>query len=272
MLASARFSTGSSSVSHLHCHRFVRRNLSSTMPNLAAIVELCEDELHPSAVDKYLALNGENQSLIPKSLRTCTLPETGGYLNVATQIHHYNGGFDERNEVMSARSLSDDWNRHMESTKPCILRQKSTIFVEAPLVSRMDDLPGLAAGRTSVGKQQEENRDDDCIYEFRRYQLKLGYDTVPKFLDMYEGGLPSKLEAEGTDPTTNLITLLYSECGPLNEIIEIWRHGAGTTAMDRSRVAARKATEWRSAIANIAGLAETFTSTIHRPTDYSPLR
>ena len=282
MLASSRFVARSASISSClrrqSLSRFLRRNLSSTNPNLAAIVELCEDELHPSAVDKYLTLNGENTSLIPtKFLRICTLPETGGYLNVSTQIHHYNEGFDERNEVMCARSLSHDWNRHMESTKPCIMRQKSTIFVEAPLVSRMDDIPGLAAGtvedvlRNSVGKEQEENR-DDCIYEFRRYQLKLGYDTVPKFLDMYEGGLPSKLQAEGTDPTTNLITLLYSECGPLNEVIEIWRHGAGTTAMDRSRVAARKATEWRNAIANIAGLAETFTSTIHRPTDYSPLR
>ena len=274
MIAFSRFAAGSASV---RCHRFLRRNLSSTKPNLAAIVELCEDELHPSAVAKYLTLNGEDTSLIPKSLRTCTLPETGGYLNVSTQIHHYNGGFDERTEVMSARRLSDDWNRHMESTKPCILRQKSTIFVEAPLVSRMADIPGLAAGnvesvlRNSVGKQQQEYKDGDCIYEFRRYQLKLGYDTVPKFLDMYEGGLPSKLGAEGTDPTTNLITLLYSECGPLNEVLEIWRHG-GTTAMDRSRVAARKATEWRNAIANIAGLAETFTSTIHKPTDYSPLR
>ena len=278
MLASSRFATGSAPVSHLWCRRYLRRNLSSTKPSLAAIVELCEDELHPSAVAKYLTLNGEDTSLIPKSLRTCTLPEAGGYLNVSTQIHHYNGGFDERTEVMSARSLSDDWNQHMESTKSCILRQKSTIFVEAPLVSRMDGIPGLAAGnvesvlRNSVGKHQEEYKDDDCIYEFRRYQLKLGYDTVPKFLDMYEGGLPSKLGAEGTDPTTNLITLLYTECGPLNEVLEIWRHGTGTTAMDRSRVAARKATEWRDAIANIAGLAETFTSTIHKPTDYSPLR
>ena len=148
------------------------------------------------------------------------------------------------------------------------MRQKSAIFVEAPLVTRMDDIPGLTTGNVEDALRTS----DDCIYEFRRYQLKLGYDTVPKFLDMYEGGLPSKLEAEGTDPTTNLITLLYSECGPLNEVVEIWRHGDGTTAMDRSRVAARKATEWRNAIANIAGLAQTFTSTIHRPTEYSPLR
>ena len=286
MLASSRFVTGSPTLSHLRrksLKRILPRNLSSTNPKRAgpssAIVELCEDELNPSAVGKYLTLNGENASLIPRSLRTCTLPETGGYLNIATQIHHFLGGFDERNEIMSARNLDNDWNRHVESTRPCLMRQKSTIFVEAPLVRRMDDIPGLAIGnvenvlRTAVGSsKQDEDIKDDCIYEFRRYQLKLGYDTVPKFLDMYEGGLPSKLEAEGTDPTTNLITLLYSECGPLNEVVEIWRHGDGTTAMDRSRVAARKATEWRNAIANIAGLAETFTTTIHRPTEYSPLR
>lgn len=236
----------------------------------AAIVELCEDELHPSAVGKYLVLNAENASSIPKSLRICTLPEVGGYLNVATQLHHFSGGFDERNEATSIRIQ----NRHEESTKSCMTRQRSTIFVEAPLVSRMDDVPGLAIGNmeklcSAVGQQQQQ---DDCIYEFRRYQLKLGYDTVPKFFDMYECGLPSKLGAEGTDATTNLVTLLYSECGPLNEVIEIWRHGAGTEAMELSRAAARKATEWRNAIANIAGLAKTFTSTIHRPTDHSPLR
>lgn len=274
MLASSRFVTGSPPLSHLRrksLKRILPRNLSSTNPKRAgpfAIVELCEDELHPSAVGRYLTLNGENASLIPGSLRTCTLPETGGYLNIATQIHHFSGGFEERNEVMSARNLDNDWNRHVESARPCLMRQKSAIFVEAPLVTRMDDIPGLAIGNV----EDVLRTSDDCIYEFRRYQLKLGYDTVPKFLDMYEGGLPSKLEAEGTDPTTNLITLLYSECGPLNEVVEIWRHGDGTTAMDRSRVAARKATEWRNAIANIAGLAQTFTSTIHRPTEYSPLR
>ena len=134
-----------------------------------------------------------------------------------------------------------------------------------PLISQIDEVSGLR-------EVMPFGQGSDCILELRRYHLKLGYDTVPKFLEYYGAGLPSKLSAPGTDPTTSLVTLLYSDVGRLNEVIEIWRHGNGTAAMEQSRVAARGAPEWRSAIANIADLAIQFTSTIHRPTSFSPLK
>jgi hypothetical protein len=37
-----------------------------------------------------------------------------------------------------------------------------------------------------------------------------GYDTVPKFLELYEAGLPSKLGAEGTCPSTSLCSVFYT--------------------------------------------------------------
>lgn len=57
------------------------------------------------------------------------------------------------------------------------------------------------------------------IYELRRYKLQLGYDTVPKFLELYGSGLPSKLAANA--PGTELLSLLYTEVGELNEVIEV---------------------------------------------------
>ena len=142
------------------------------------------------------------------------------------------------------------------------------IFFQFPLrkkdFDKIHGLAGTAAASTLVG--------DDPILEIRRYKLALGYDTVPTFMKIYEAGLPSKLEAEGTDPTTALITLLYSEVGRLNEVIEVWRHGGGTSAMETSRVAARAAGPWRDSIAQIAPLAIEFTSTIHKPTSFSPLK
>ena len=45
-------------------------------------------------------------------------------------------------------------------------------------------LEGIAAG-TGMG-----------VYEIQRYQLKLGYDTVPNFLQLYDEVLPSKLNAD----------------------------------------------------------------------------
>ncbi len=101
--------------------------------------------------------------------------------------------------------------------------------------------------------------------ELRRYQLRLGYDAVPKFLEFYAEALPSKLKA---DPEAQLATLLYSDVGALNEVLEIWRHD-DVTAMLRSRESARKATEWKKGIASIAGIAQSFQTTLLTPQSVS---
>ncbi len=173
---------------------------------------------------------------------------------------------------------NEEWVEYLKFARPCMKSQKSTIFVEAPLVKEVEGVCGLGPGLAEA-HLENLNLDNDTsstssnsIYEIRRYQLKLGYDTVPTFLSLYSAGLPSKLAAHGNDPSTTLITVLYSEVGQLNEVIEIWRHGSGTAAMERSRVASRGAAEWRSAIGDIADLATVFTSSIHKPTSFSPLK
>jgi len=201
------------------------------------------------------------------------MPETGGSLNVATHIYHWEGGYEARNTGRAGMALSSEWKEYLKKAKDCMVRQRSNIFVEAPIVRDFEDVCGLKAGEAEKAlSYQNENNQKDCIFEMRRYKLKLGYDTIPNFLRLYANGLPSKLKAKGTDPSTSLITLLYSEVGMLNEVIEIWRHGGGTIAMEKSRVAARGAPEWRKAINEIAGLAMEFTSTIHRPLGFSPVR
>ena len=204
-------------------------------------------------------------------LRSFSFPDTGGSLNVATHTYYFKHGHAERDEVRKAMQENSEWQTYLEEhVYPGIQNMRSNIFVEAPLVANTDGVPGLEHGWTREPADEEDN--NQCIVEIRRYNLKLGYDTVPKFLEHYGQGLPSKLTAPGTDPTTSLVTLLYSDVGRLNEVIEVWRHGHGTAAMEQSRVAARGATEWRTAIANIAELAIEFSSTIHKPTSFSPLR
>ncbi len=250
-----------------------KRSMSSS--NIKPIVELREYALHPSHVVQYTQATTEaaelRKSLTP--LRLFSMPETGGQLNVATHLYYFHG-FEERNSKRSAMSKSAEWKQYLKKVKPCMISQTSTIFVEAPLVSEMDGICGLDpdANATSIlNAGDTDNVAEDSIFEIRRYQLKLGYDTVPKFLKLYKEGLPSKLNAEGTDTTTALVTLLYSDVGQLNEVIEVWRHGS-TDAMERSRVAARSAQEWRNSIEKIAELATVFTNTIHKPLSFSPLR
>ena len=190
------------------------------------------------------------------------MPEVGGLLNVATHTYAWSG-HDERNAHRAALAATPEWQEYLRESSPSVVEQKSQLFVEPPLVADFG-LHGLA-NPASPGEATA-----DAIYEVRRYQLRLGYTTVPKWLELYSAGLPSKLNAPGTDPTSSLVTVIYNEVGSLNEVIELWRHGGGTGAMETSRAAARGAQEWRNAIANIAELAITFHSTIHKPMASSP--
>jgi hypothetical protein len=262
--------------------KFHRGFSSSKFSPSQAVIELREYDIFPEHASTYMQLTADTSELrksLSPSLRFFSLPETGGKLHVATHAYYYAGGLSERDETRREMAENKEWQDYIASMRFCVQAQSSTIFVEAPLV-RQFGLPGLGVSHTTTATTTATTTpggtqpagDKNCILEIRRYNLKLGYDTVPKFLQLYGSGLPSKLNAEGTDPTTSLVTLLYSEVGRLNEVIEIWRHGNGTAAMEQSRAAARGAQEWRSAIANIADLAIEFRSTIHKPVAFSPIQ
>ena len=150
-----------------------------------------------------------------------------------------------------------------------MISQSSEIFVEAPFVSELQE-----AGLSSIQEKHIVANPTRSIIEFRKYQLQLGYDTVPRFLSIYSKALPSKLATNHN--TTKLITVLVSDITHLNVVYEIWRHGdestCGMTAMHQSRVASRNAAEWRAGIQEIAGLSVGFESSVLRPLDFSPLR
>jgi NIPSNAP len=240
------------------------------------IVELREYAVVPAAANEYLVRTTEaaplRTSLLP--LRFFCISETGGSLHTATHAYYYAGGHAERDTKRREAAQHDDWSEYVSSVLPCLVNQSSTIWIEAPLRgvanqhdSHQSNQQNRAYGLASPGLQSYP----DCILEIRRYKLKLGYDTVPNFLKLYQAGLPSKLQAPGTDPTTALVSVLYSDVGRLNEVMEIWRHGNGSSAMECSRHAARQATEWKQAIAGMAELALEFTSSVHKPTSFSPL-
>ena len=67
------------------------------------------------------------------------------------------------------------------------------------------------------------------------------------------------------------MTVLYTEVGEMNNVIEIWRHD-DVAAMVRAREGQREAKEWRAAIANIAPLSRQFSNRVFIPTPWSPWR
>ena len=228
------------------------------------ILELREYALKVQHAAKYVDATrnaaGLRKGLFP--LRLFSLPETGGKLHVATHLYAYES-MEAREQARASAMGEKGWGEYLGTVRPLVETQQSNIYVEAPLVDKFG-LHGFAPGDSGALAVEGEG---NCIYEFRKYQLKLGYDTVPKFMEFYEAGLPSKLRT--TDPTTSLVSLFSTEVGTLNEVFEIWRHGNGVTSMEISRANAREAGDWRKAIGGIAELAVSFQSTVHKPLDFS---
>jgi NIPSNAP len=251
--------------------RFISRtSLLNTSARLLAtqsatpIVELREYQLQCGNSGRFLEVTAAaeklRKSLVP--LRLFSAPDTGGMLNMMTHFYYYEGGLEQRDAARVNAAKSAEWKEYLSLSRPNVLQQRSAIFVESPLLQK-HGLAGMKKEFIGDGKEA------DVIYEIRRYKLKLGYDIVPQFMEMYGRGLPSKLSATGTDPSTSLCSLMYNEVGDLNTVIEVWRHGGGVRAMHTSRVAARTAIEWRSAINQIATLSVDFTTTIHKPLGFS---
>lgn len=136
----------------------------------------------------------------------------------------------------------------------------TSVYTEARALLDANGLKGLGAWTAPPAVAEERP-----AIELRTYQLRLGYDTVPKFLDLYGAGLPEKLAADQTG-ASELVTLLVSEAGdaPLNTVVEVWRHRSLEGAQE-SRVASRGAAKWRASIAEIAQLAVQFRTEFWRP-------
>lgn len=251
---------------------------TSTETSASPIVELRHYHLHPASTGTYTQ-NTIQSSGLRKTLPLAFFgfPETGAVpLNTAVHLYHYPGGMRQRKDERATLAKKDEWKQYLGGVKECMMQQKSEIYVEAGLVNDFDEVTGLEYWVKN--DQSTADTRGNSIIELRRYQLRLGYDTVPNFLKLYAQALPSKLNAVGTHPTTQLITILSSDIGSLNTVYEVWKHGGGRNsccgmeAMEQSRQASRGAQEWRSGISEIAKLATSFDTSILKPVSFSPLQ
>ena len=168
-------------------------------------MELREYVLKPDRAVEYLAATKAAAMIRHEHVptRLCSVPETGGQLQVFTHWYAYDGGHEARDAARGGMAKDPRWVDYLKTIRPCVDSQRSTIFVEAPLVSEFG-LHGLSNEACPSSTASPKDEGAEPIYELRRYQLKLGYDTVPMFLSHYTRGLPSKLAAEGTPISTSL--------------------------------------------------------------------
>lgn len=267
------------------------RHLSSSSAPFAkpGFFELRTDEVLPGMMGKYMDVHNssstERKALFPGWLGIWKT-ELGGSVHNVHHIYHWND-YDQRDRLratvfdhpmwfgnedgpMQGGGADQDNLLPLPTLRHKLSSSQSVVMLEATDALHACGLVGaagfeeahpFAAAPSSGGVPQ-------VVYELRRYQLVLGYPTVPRFLDLYTAGLQDKLKADDTG-ASQLVTLLYSDCGPLNVVIELWRHESMQRAQD-SRVASRKAAKWKEAIGEIAQLTTSFSTSFMRPLRASP--
>lgn len=212
-------------------------------------VELETDNVSPKILSAYCARVAAHAPT-RKEIDAGYLGSFNVDVGRATSVYHLSTFEDydarDRREATAELRCAHDGVRDLETS----------VFKEATLTLNEAGLPGLADGLDAVR---------GCAFEMRTYELQLGYDTVPNFLEMYAGGLADKMEHDDSGES-RLISLLHSEAGvaPLNTVIELWRHESAQGAQ-RSRIASRKAATWRQAVSHIADLSTCFHTQLLRP-------
>ena len=247
-------------------------------PSQGSFFELRRDQVIPSALHDYLDEHNqtadERRKLLP-GWKGIWKTEVGGSVH---QVHHLYqwDNYDQRDRIREIAEDHPAWyadsGTHvsdMDNVMPLpSLRQKlsgseSVLMLEATDALHACGLPG-AAGYSSRLKEHSAG----VAWEMRTYQLVLGYPAVPQFLELYTEGLRDKLAADDSG-ASELATLLYSDCGPLNVVVELWRHESIQRAQD-SRMASRKAVKWKQAIGEIAKISTSFSTLYMRPLRASP--
>eukprot|EP00879_Flechtneria_rotunda_P023623 GHRR01024994.1.p1 GENE.GHRR01024994.1~~GHRR01024994.1.p1 ORF type:complete len:220 (+),score=50.15 GHRR01024994.1:747-1406(+) len=201
---------------HAAFHGFVRA-LSNNAVVQPGVLEIREYTLHPASIKEFMKLATDNSKirgqLLPfLGMFTC---DAGGDLNKVTHIYQYTD-VEQRESTRAVAATNSQWQAFIDASRPHVAKQESRIMLEATGVYKALGLDGAAAY-----KSPHQTLPNKPVYEFRQYQLRPGYGSVPKLLAAFEQGLPGKVAA---DKEGQLVAFAYSDVGVLNQVVELWRY------------------------------------------------
>tara|TARA_B110001452_G_scaffold255373_1_gene247749 strand:- start:26 stop:820 length:795 start_codon:yes stop_codon:yes gene_type:complete len=247
--------------------RHLTRRASGGSGAAPGFFELRTDQVQPGELVAYLQTQEDIAGVGQvEGWKGMWHTELGGTVGCVHHLYHWRD-YDQRDGALDRLSDHDAlFMAHPETLQS----SRAVVMLEATDCLESCGLPGAAGFASPPAPPEVEGAEAPPLvcWELRTYQLQLGYDTVPRFLALYGEGLKDKLAADSSG-ASSLATLLYSDCGSLNVVIELWRHQSLQRAQD-SRRASRAAPKWRAAIGEIATLATSFDTQYLRPTPSSP--
>ena len=157
------------------------------------IVEVRTYTAHPGSSSSYVELAAAAADTRRKHCKDgwklFLSAETGsGSLSDFIHIYTYDS-LQHRQEVRAQMARDPQWQLFLEASRPCLSSQRSEIFCPA-VVPHIDRSYFPSSSSSSGG---------GGVFEIRRYQLRPGYDSVPKLVEAFSRGLPDKLNRCSAD-------------------------------------------------------------------------
>ncbi|KXZ48796.1 hypothetical protein GPECTOR_25g380 [Gonium pectorale] len=226
------------------------------------LIEIREYTLKPEGFAPFMKIaadyGGARRELLP--FLGMFTADVGSCLHRVTHLYAY-ASFDQRDELRARAAADPRWAEFIALSRPHVQYQENKLMLEARPIYQALQLPPTALftppPKTGAAK---------VVYELRSYQLHPGYGSVPKLMEAFSAGLPSKVAA---DPDGKLVFFGYTDVGMLNNVVELWRYPSAQACI-RARQAARGVPEWRQAIAAVTPGVQHFTSAFLHPTPFSP--
>lgn len=232
--------------------------------NGGGFYEVRKYTLHPEGQKAFLALSETfapmRRELIPGFLGMFAA-ETGGVLNEVIHFYYY-PDYASRDKVREKLAGHKVWQQnYVDISRRFVQKQESMIVLEASDCHKAAGVGSAADFRTAP-----RGAGAPAVYELRKYQLSLGYNPVPALRKEFVKGLPSKVQlmAQG-----QLVLMCYSDFGELNQVFELWRFDSMGSCI-AARESARGAAEWRTCIAAVAPMVQSFSTSVLAPVSFSP--
>ena len=118
------------------------------------------------------------------------------------------------------------WRVFTEITAPMLQKQSSEMFL--PAVKCLEVAGGETDAMLRIKNLSAPAKTPPGVFELRTYQLELGYNPIPKLIELMAHGLPSKLASDQKKEGT-LVGMFFSDVGRLNRFVEIWRYVLGVS-------------------------------------------
>lgn len=192
--------------------------MASRLISGKGFIEVTRQVLQPGRRAAFLAAHAQAAPARP-GLLACLVAELGADANEVISLHAH-ASYDQRDRQIEAARKAGGIAELPGggALEEAVRHERSEALVEA-----LECVAAAGADPSGAAAFAPRALRTAAVYEWREYQLVLGYNPIPKLREAFAAGLPSKVSVD-VDGRAELAFMGWTDVGPLNRFVELWRY------------------------------------------------